>query len=163
MKIIICHDKLPDRKSGWTRLWSELSELMTSRPEKRAWEFKDFEIDGSWSTAVKAASWVFRICSNQISLGLDWQRWVEILDTTRCTMWRCQHSIVSIGTYDLCLTPRVAKGWRQKEINPFVSETAVRLYYHYYYCYYHEYTTIPTTGWQGSKTILEQNMGTKRT
>ena len=30
--------------------------------------------------------------------------------------------MVSIGPYDLCLSTRVAKAWRQKEINPFLSE-----------------------------------------
>ena len=33
--------------------------------------------------------------------------------------------MVSIGFYDLCPSPRVAKGRRQKEINPFVYETTV--------------------------------------
>ena len=31
--------------------------------------------------------------------------------------------MVSIDFYELCLSPSVAKDWRQKEINPFVSET----------------------------------------
>ena len=31
--------------------------------------------------------------------------------------------MVRKGLYELCLSPRVAKDWRQKEINPFVSET----------------------------------------
>ena len=35
----------------------------------------------------------------------------------------CQHSKVTIGPYELCLSPHVIKSWRQKEINPFVSET----------------------------------------
>ena len=30
--------------------------------------------------------------------------------------------MVSIGPYDLCLSPHVAKGWRQKEIKPFALE-----------------------------------------
>ena len=34
-----------------------------------------------------------------------------------------QYSVISIGFYDLCLSPLVAKGWTQKEINPFVSKT----------------------------------------
>ena len=34
-----------------------------------------------------------------------------------------QHSMISIGPYELCLFPSVAKGWRQKEINPFEPET----------------------------------------
>ena len=33
--------------------------------------------------------------------------------------------MVSRDPYELCLYPRVAKGWRQKEIKPFVSETTV--------------------------------------
>ena len=33
------------------------------------------------------------------------------------------HNIVSISPYELCLSPRVTKGWRQKERNSFVSET----------------------------------------
>ena len=35
----------------------------------------------------------------------------------------CLHSMVSIGPNDLWPSPRIAKGWRKKEINPFVSGT----------------------------------------
>ena len=35
----------------------------------------------------------------------------------------CRQSIVNIGFYELCLSPRVAKDGSQKEIKPFVSET----------------------------------------
>ena len=75
-----------------------------------------------WGPVVDGNSWVFRIWSDQISLGLDSLRWGEILYTTRCTAsvgW--QYSMVSIGSYEFCLSHCVAKGWRQKEINPFVS------------------------------------------
>ena len=33
--------------------------------------------------------------------------------------------MASIGPYDLCLSPRVTKGQKQKEISLFVSETTV--------------------------------------
>ena len=84
--------------------------------------FEDFEKDG-W---VECSIWVFGIWSDEIVLGLDRQRWDEILDATRCAVrWVCQHSLVSIGFYELCLSPRVTKDRSQKEINPFVSETTV--------------------------------------
>ena len=38
----------------------------------------------SWGSTVDASSWVFRIRWDQINLGHDRQRWVEILYTTRC-------------------------------------------------------------------------------
>ena len=43
----ICHNKLPDRKQGWTYCWSELSWWMTSWPEEISREFGDFEKDVS--------------------------------------------------------------------------------------------------------------------
>ena len=53
-----------------------------------------------------------------------WEKWVEILDTTRYAVRSvCQHSMVSIGFYELCLSSRVTKAWSQKLINLFVSET----------------------------------------
>ena len=46
--------------------------------------FEFWKKTDSCSTTVEVSSWVFRIWSDQSS-GLDWQRRVEILDTTRCT------------------------------------------------------------------------------
>ena len=75
--------------------------------------------------------------SDQIRLGLNRQGWVGILDITRCAACVCvwwggdQHSRVSISPNELCLSPCVAKGWRQKEINPFISGTTVHPYYYY--------------------------------
>ena len=53
----------------------------------------------SWCSTVEVHGWVFRIWSKQISLGLNQQRWIEFLDTTRSTMSEGggQHSMVSIG------------------------------------------------------------------
>ena len=56
-----------------------------------------------------------------------------------------QRIMVSIGPCDLCLSPRVAKAWRQKEINPFVSETtesACIIIIIIYYWYHHENATF---------------------
>ena len=80
----------------------------------------DFSKRRSWGTAVEAGSCVFRIWSDQLrsrpaEMGCD-------LRHDKMRRW-CQHSMVSIGPYELSLSPRVAKDWRQKEINPFVSET----------------------------------------
>ena len=35
----------------------------------------------------------------------------------------CQLSMVSNGFYEFCISPRVTKGWRQKEINSLLSDT----------------------------------------
>ena len=56
--------------------------------------------------------------------------WVGIIDITRCAAQgrrRCHHSMVIIGFYKLCISSRVAKGGKKKEINLFVSETMVSL------------------------------------
>ena len=88
--------------------WSELSGWLTSYPE-------------NLRICVEAHGWVFRIWSKQINFGLDRQRSVEIVDTTRCTVCRgVQYNMVSIGFYDLRLPPYVIKDWRLKEINSFV-------------------------------------------
>ena len=53
----------------------------------------------------------------------------EILAITRCTICEgCQHCVVSICFYDLCLYPCIAKDWRLKEINSFVPPVFVILY-----------------------------------
>ena len=53
---------------------------LTSRPE-------DFKILNrrSWASIVEAGGWAFQISWDQISLGLDQQRWFEILDTISYT------------------------------------------------------------------------------
>ena len=53
--------------------WSELGEW--------SWELKDFEKTSSWGSTVEVRGCVFRIWLKQISLGLNRQRWVDILDT----------------------------------------------------------------------------------
>ena len=118
--LIICHHKIPERKWGW----NELSGLMTSYSEDCPENFtilkrRLLRVD-RWSERLSFSD---LIRSDQISLGLDWQRWVEILNSIRCTArWGGgQHCRLSIGFYELCLSPWVVKDWRQKEINPFVS------------------------------------------
>ena len=61
----------------------------------------------SWNMAGEESSGVFRIWSYQINLVLDRQRKVKVLHIANCRV----HGGVS------------TKGLRQKEINPFVSET----------------------------------------
>ena len=62
----------------------------------------------------KQLSFFYLIRSDQISLGLDRQPNVVVGSL---------HSIVSIGFYELCFSPRVAKDRKQKEINPLAPET----------------------------------------
>ena len=131
-----CH-KLPYRKWGWSELkgwlrsyldwlilriwgfWKRL-QLMFDRWNKRL-EFSDLI---SWSSTVEGSGWVFRIWWDEISLVPDRQKGIDILETTRCAVrGGCQYNMVCIGLYDLCLSPCVTKGWRQKEINPLILET----------------------------------------
>ena len=44
---------------------------------------ENFRILRSSYSTFEASSWVFKICFEEISLGLDRQKWVEILDSTR--------------------------------------------------------------------------------
>ena len=64
----------------------------------------------SWGSAVEGGSWSDQIKSVSVSTERD--DWNLRGD---------QHSMVSIGPYDLYLSPRRASGWRQKGINLFVS------------------------------------------
>ena len=96
MTIIICHNDLPDRKRGWLRSWSESSGWMTSCPEDMAREFWDFVKDGDLTFDCRSGRLRFWIWSDQISLGLDRHRWVEILDTTKSTVfWGFQDCILA--------------------------------------------------------------------
>ena len=72
-----------------------------------------------------------------------------------------QYSMVSIGFYNLCLSPHVGKDWRLEKIPPNVSESTVGLYYYYYYYWYHYgYITYadmyaqPAIGWASGKTCM---------
>ena len=77
-------------------------------------------------SAIESKSWVFFRCVSWLSFsGLDQQRWIEILNITRCAeRWGC------------CLSPRV------EEVNkPFVSEATesacFRLFLFLYMCCWH--------------------------
>ena len=124
MTIIICHNKLPGRKWRWRPLkWIEsVVDVTLGRdgPENLRILKRPF----NWVSTLKHAARFFR-SKKQIILGLYRQRWVEILNTSRCTarMVGGLHRMVSIGFYDLCLSTRVVEDWNQKLINPFVSET----------------------------------------
>ena len=64
----------------------------------------------------------------QISLGLDRQRWVEILNTTRCAARWGGVSIVWLAeALKNCVSPRVTKNRTQKSINSFVPPVFVLL------------------------------------
>ena len=91
-----------------------------------------FCIEGTWGSTFEVGGWVCfsdLIRSDQIGLNLNRQWWIEILDARRCAARGGGVSIVWLakGSYDLRHSPRVAKNWRQKEINPFVSESNVLL------------------------------------
>ena len=119
----LCY-KPPDRKLGWTAVWVNWvvwwhhAQKWWSRESRGFWKDSLIEF-----LLLKRAAGFFGSEEQIIFLGLDRQRWIEIL-TTRCTArWRWdQHRIVSIGFYHLCLSPHVAKDWSQKLINPFVSK-----------------------------------------
>ena len=87
-----------------------------------SWEFEDFEKTSVEVRPLKVAIEFFRadeIGSVWVSTGKN-----KILDTTRCAVHGgYKFCMVSIGFYDLRLSPRVAKDWMQKKNNPFVSET----------------------------------------
>ena len=104
--------------------WIEwVDDVMPGRYDQRILDLKKM---GSWSLTVDASGWVFKIWSDQISLGLDWQRWIEIWDATKCSTrggWECQRSMPSIGFYELSLSPHVTKNWRPNKINLFVWKT----------------------------------------
>ena len=73
--------------------------------------------------------WLHFFLTDEISLGFDPQRSVQILDTARCAAcggWK--YSVVSVDHYELCRSSRIAKGWWQKEIKLFVSETTASAY-----------------------------------
>ena len=90
-----------------------------------SWKVEDFERVVDFST-VEGSSSVLRIWSDQIIFSdLYRQRRIEILNTTRCAArwgWG-QHSRVSIGFEEFCLSPCVPKDRNKKLINLFVSET----------------------------------------
>ena len=104
--IIICQNKLPDRKWGW----SELSRWLTSYPDGmilRIWGFwKKTSVEVRPLKLAVESFWIW----DQISLGFNRQKWVEILDTTSgAVCGGYQFSMVSIGFYDSCLYPQVTK------------------------------------------------------
>ena len=116
-------------------------------PEEMSWEFEYFKKTVSWDRPLKVAVEFF----GSRPAEMNW-------DLKHHKMHRAwggrgfQHSMVSTCFYDLCLSPRVAKDWSQKLINPSVSETIewrlylyMYLYYYYYWCIFtlYEYTTIP--------------------
>ena len=141
---IISHNKRPDGKWGKTAVGVNGVGGWRHTRKRWSWIFLDFEKMRSLRSTAEGSGCVFRIWSDQISLGLDRQKWVEILVTTRCAVnggrGECQHSMVSIGFYDLCLSPCVAKSWRQNINKPVcVRNDRVRLYY--YYVVHRSYTT----------------------
>ncbi len=66
--------------------------------------------DVSWGSTVEAGSRVFRIWSEKISLGRDTKRY-----PMREGGW-FQDSMVNIGFYEFCLSPRVAKSSNKRRV-----------------------------------------------
>ena len=134
MTITIYHNKLPDRKWGWS-----VDGVMAGRdgPEnlrilksvcwdwtigRKVW-FSDIE---SWILTVERCS-----CDFRISTDRDLKH-----HKMRCAWGRSLHNMVSIDFWELYHSPRVAMDRSQKLINLFVSETtgsACELYL-YTYC-----------------------------
>ena len=112
---IIFHNKRPDRKWGWN-----MDDVMPRKMVQRVWGFWK----GSWGRPLKM-SFSDLIRSDQIfgsrpaEMNYDNEHHKMLL---ACVSGG-QHRMVSIGFYNLYLSPRVAKDWNQKLINPFVSET----------------------------------------
>ena len=130
-----CHNKPPDRK--WGCMW------MTWCPEDIVQRIWGFWKDSSWGRPLKGSGWAFWIRSYQILFfesrpaEMNW-------DLKHHKMRRSRR--VSIAwlaeAFKNYVSPRVAKDWSQKLINPFVFETIVRqymnLYLYYYYYYWHQ-------------------------
>ena len=114
------------KKMGLDGCWSELRVWMTSYPEERSWEFNDFE-QKSWGRPLKRAVEFFG--SDQIRSEQFGSLPAEILNSSRfAARWGFgQHSKVSIGFYDLSLSPRVTKDWRWKRINSYAPTVFVLL------------------------------------
>ena len=105
---MICYNKLLDRKWGWN-----VDDVMPRRDGPENLRILKRQL-------VEVNHWRWWLSFSD----LDRQRWIEILNITRCsTHEEGQRSMVSICFYDSYLSPRVAKAWSRKLINPFVSET----------------------------------------
>ena len=118
MKIIICYNKSPHRKWDWKELeWNEkVVDVESSRDGPENWRILK---DSSWGSIVEAHDLVIRIWSNQISLGLDRQRWVKILDTTRCTGCVGGVSIVWLAyAFMICVSALVSQGLEIERSKP---------------------------------------------
>ena len=92
--------------------WSELNEWVTSYPEEMTREFFDFEKDVELRFGRRSERLSFSnlMISNQFG-----SRQAEMICDLRYQNMHhtwvggSQHSMVSIGLYELCLSPRVAK------------------------------------------------------
>ena len=95
-----------------------------------------------WGTSVEASSWIFFIWSDQISLCLDRQKWVEITDTARCTAHRMESAyMVSLSWFvSLSSCRQRLKTERNKPVR--IRKVRVHLYHYYYYWCHHEYKAV---------------------
>ena len=109
---IICHNKPPDRKGGWTAVvvnWECGWRHARKRCAENLWILKRVEL----RSTVEDSVWVFRIWSDQIIFfepqpaDINW----DLKHHKMCRALRGQHSMVSVCFYDLCLSPRVTKEW----------------------------------------------------
>ena len=66
MTIIICHNKPPERKRGWTAVEVNWVGGWRHVRKRWSWEFEDFEKTGIWGSTVEARGWVFRIGSDHV-------------------------------------------------------------------------------------------------
>ena len=86
-------------------------------------------------------------------LGLDWRRWIEILNITRRAACGVESdSMVSISFKELCLFPRITMNRSQKLINrSYLKQHSLPVFafaYVLHYCcdwYYYGYTTLHCT------------------
>ena len=94
MTIIICYNKPSDRKWDWTAVG--VNRVGGWRRTWKRWsrKFEDFSKTGRcWSAQLGF--------SDLINLGLDSQRWVEILDPARCTVREVAVSVVWLAVRTL--------------------------------------------------------------
>ena len=103
-------------------------------PGKDVLRILKFWKESRWVSTVEARGWIFRI----------WKvdQFGSLPAETSGDLRHHKYSIVWLAYYDLCLSPRVTKCWRQKEISSFAP--LVLNNNNYYWCIFplYEYTTL---------------------
>ena len=81
------------------------------RQKSCSWEFEDFKKVIEFFT-IEGCSWVFRIWSDQIIFSdLDQKKWIEILNTTRCTARWGGVSIVCLNRFFSIVSLSSCRQW----------------------------------------------------